>query len=401
MGNQKDINELKIFRNGIQAGILKRTKQGCKFEFYKDFLNQKTYKGISFNMSKNSGALQNNGVNLFPFFAGLLPEGLRLKSLVKNLKTSEDDLFSVFAAIGKQVIGDVYVEADKPFQANIGAKLKEINFYEYFQEIVSGRKIFNDESLAGVQEKISASMISFPVNIAKKDSMYILKLNPNDKPYLVENEFYSMELAKKCGIETAKTKLVKDRDGNNGLLVSRFDRTWNETESVFLMHHQEDACQLLDKYPAEKYRISFNEIVQGIVKHVSASKVAILRLLQLYAFSYLIGNGDLHAKNISLLVKSGSQIIEVSPAYDIICTYIYGDFKMAIKLDGRNDNLKRKTFLDFGERFGVSQVSCGKMLDKLILRFSKHCKILNKITMSEKQRILLNRVIEKRITDLS
>jgi hypothetical protein len=48
------------------------------------------------------------------------------------------------------------------------------------------------------------------------------------------------------GLATAETRLVFDRDGRSGLLVTRFDRRAGRRL------HQEDACQLLDRYPADK-----------------------------------------------------------------------------------------------------------------------------------------------------
>ena len=397
----KDVNSLKVLKSGTLAGMLQRTAGGCEFIYNDAFMQKSDVSGISFCMPKARKIFINNGVNLFPFFAGLLPEGLRLKALTKNLKTSEDDLFSIFAAIGRQVIGDVYAETGSESTFEIPAKLSQINFYDFFQNLLSGDQLRKDESIAGVQEKISASMISFPINIARQHSKYILKLNPADKPNLVINEHYCMELARKCGIDRASTKLVKDKDGNYGLLVTRFDRSWNSKENNFMMHHQEDACQFLNKYPADKYRISFNEVVQAVKKHVPASQVAILKLLQLYAFSYLIGNGDLHAKNISMLIKSGSRIVEISPAYDLICTYIYGDHKMAIKLDGRDDNIKRKSLIEFGKRFGIPEVACENMLGKLLKRFEEHSELLNNVPMTSSDKKLLNRVMKKRFKDLS
>jgi serine/threonine-protein kinase HipA len=133
MKNPKEITELKIARNGIHAGILKRTDKGCKFEFSQEFVQQQDFDGISFSMQKNKLTRENYGVNLFPFFAGLLPEGLRLKSLVRNLKTSNDDLFSILAAIGQNVIGDVYVDSEDQAIVNATPGLKEINFYDFFQ----------------------------------------------------------------------------------------------------------------------------------------------------------------------------------------------------------------------------------------------------------------------------
>lgn len=401
MTRPKILEQLKIYKAGTLAGILQRTDAGCEFSYDTAFLQQADSCGISFCMPKTRQTLTNNGVNLFPFFAGLLPEGLRLKALTRNLKTSEDDLFSIFAAIGSHVIGDVYAETGTANHDEAPPKLSEINFYNYFQKLLASDELQKDDAIAGIQEKISASMISFPINIARQTAKYILKLNPADKPNLVINEHYCMELARKCGIDTAITRLVKDKDGNPGLLVTRFDRTWSIKESKFLMHHQEDACQLLNKYPAEKYRISFNELVKAIEKHVPAAQVVMLKLLQLYAFSYLIGNGDLHAKNFSLLIKSGSQIVEVSPAYDLICTYIYGDHKMAMKLDGRDDNLKRSNFIGFARRFGIPEAAIKKMLEILHKKFKQHAKLFDLIPMTERNRNQLNRMIEKRLADLS
>ncbi|MEW6710036.1 MAG: HipA domain-containing protein [Candidatus Riflebacteria bacterium] len=401
MKEAKNIDELRIFKNDTPAGTLKRTKNGCEFIYDEEFLQQSFSPGISFCMPKTRRKYSNNGINLFPFFAGLLPEGLRLKAITKNLKTSEDDLFSIFADIGSHVIGDVYAKTESAANEAAPPKLSKINYYDYFQKIISGSELHKDESIAGIQEKISASMISFPINIARQHSKYILKLNPADKTNLVINEHYCMELARKCGIDSASTRLVKDKDGNFGLLVTRFDRSWSSKENHFLMHHQEDACQLLNKYPAEKYRMSFNEVVQAVKKHVPAARVATLKLLQLYAYSYLIGNGDLHAKNISLLIKSGSRIVEISPAYDLICTRIYGDHKMAMKLDGHDDNIKRKNLIEFGKRFDIPEVACESMLDKLLKKFEEHFEMLYKIPTTSRNQKLLDHIIGKRLKDLS
>ena len=209
-----------------------------------------------------------------------------------------------------------------------------------------------------------------------------------------------MELAQKCGLKVAKVKLIHDRNRNQGLLVQRFDREYNETSKRILMHHQEDACQFLDKYPADKYRISLNEIAVGIRNLSSAPEIMILKLLQLYCFSYLLCNGDLHAKNISLITRAQSSMVELTPAYDLICTLIYGDQTMALKIDGRNDNIRRATILHFAKRFGVPEAATNQMLDKLLQNFCKNRNILEKIPMTDKQRSFLQKTMEKRTRDL-
>lgn len=397
----KEINKIEIYRQNIFAGILVRTQSGCTFTYDQSFIDHALFKGISFKMPKTQKIFDITGDNLPAFFAGLLPEGLRLKSIITKLKTSEDDMFSLFAATGAQTIGDVHTFFDEKEKNMLEfPSLKKIDFYEYFFKILNLNSYkAGEDSIAGVQEKISASMLSIPMNIAKKNKSYILKLNSKDKTNLVDNEFYSMQLAAKCGIETARVKRIYDKNKNNALLVERFDRIWDEQQQQIEMIHQEDACQFLNFYPAQKYRISINDIADGLIAVASSDRLAILRLAELVCFSYLLCNGDLHGKNISVITNSKG-FTNLTPSYDLICTLIYGDQKMALKMDGRDDNLKRKYIHNFCSRFEVPTKSIETMLNNLIKKFSANYRILKKIPMPGKKWILLEKTIQKRILDL-
>src|SRR6185503_18421375 len=100
-----------------------------------------------------------------------------------------------------------------------------------------------------VQEKISAGA---PAPVARgraKAKRFILKLNPPDLPRLVENEYFFMSIAEKCGVQAPFTKLLRDREGNAALLVERFDRIATDAGQAPVKVHQEDVCQILDRYP--------------------------------------------------------------------------------------------------------------------------------------------------------
>jgi len=398
----KSIQSLRIYRDNLEAGLLRRTENGCIFEFNKEFLNNSQFDGLSYLIKKTTRPLIITGTNLHPFFAGLLPEGLRLRALVSNLKTSPDDLFSLFVAAGNRVVGDVYAKSGFESPPSIDApKLKEIDFYEYLNQILRMNSYqMGEDAIAGVQEKISASMINFPLNIAKSKFSFILKLNPKDKPNLIENEFHCMHLAEVCGINTAKVKLVRDKNNNFGLMVQRFDRTWCEREKRFLMHHQEDAWQFLDRYPADKYNISMNEIAKGVERIATASSAVLLKLLRVFCFSYLVGNGDLHAKNISLMSLCHSRFVDLTPAYDLICTFIYGDHKMANKFNGNDETIRRSMVIDFGTGFGITPKAIEHMLNKLIAGFRDHHEMIFRIPISEKTRKNLQKLMDKRLKDL-
>ncbi len=397
----KHIAELEIFRGSKSVAHLRRTKQGCELELSDEFLEDSSFKHLTYTIGKNRKVIQHRGVNLPAFFAGLLPEGLRLKALVSELKTSEDDLFSILAATGEHTVGDIYTLA-KPFERSPLKTLavKEVDFYQLFEEDISkGFRTRGEEGLSGVQEKISASMISFPVNVAKKNKSYILKLNPKDKPNLTSNESQCLKLAKKCGLKVNNAKIVYDKNKNPGLLVERFDRV--EKNGTPIKVHQEDACQFLNRYPADKYRLSFQEIAKGIEEIATAPKIELLKLLQLYVFSYLIGNGDLHAKNISLQTDLNTGRIQLTPAYDLICTYIYKDRKMALKLNGRDDEFKREAFLTWGENFGLTKSVVNNMIDDLVERLKKNQALLFSIAnLSEKDRSLVEKMLKSRMEKL-
>ncbi|WP_133140913.1 type II toxin-antitoxin system HipA family toxin [Legionella genomosp. 1] len=394
MNDFKNINKLTIYKNLDRAGLLERTPQGCEFHLYPDYVKTSKLPYFTYCIPNSSPNILISGDNLPPFFAGLLPEGRRLNALISKVKTSNDDLFSLFAAAGSDCIGDIYVGDPLPAEIKEHPRLDAVNFYAYFEELIDpSNSILDNNSLAGVQEKISASMISFPLNIARKNKSYILKLNPKDKNNLIQNELHCLQLAKKCGFTVPKAKIVIDKDSNYGLLIERFDRI-NQRKL-----HQEDACQFLNRYPADKYRISINQIADALLHITNAPQLEILNLLCQYAFSYLICNGDLHAKNISLQTLENG-IITLTPLYDLICTAIYSDFRMALKIDGRDDNIKRKTFITFAERYNISKKAINSAIDTLLERFIRHHECLYLIEMPEKRKNLLNQMISRRVNDL-
>lgn len=392
--NSKELNELKIFKNSKFAGILKRTAEGSEFSFDQNYLQNARNEYFSYRLKITEAKIKTTGDNLHPFFAGLLPEGRRLSAIVRKLKTSEDDLFSIFAATGVNCIGDIDTGANE-IQLSQLPKIKDVNFYNFFEELVNPEvDLLDDHALAGVQEKISASMISFPLNVTRKDKDYILKLNQSDKKNLVTNELICLNLAKKCGFKVSTAKIVEDKDSNLGLLVERFDRL----KGVKL--HQEDACQFLNLYPSEKYRVSLNQIAEALVQLTNAPQIEIINLLRQYMFSYLLCNGDLHAKNISLYTLEDGTVT-LTPSYDVISTAIYGDYKMALKIDGRDDNIKRKNIIEFANRFDVNSKAMNSAIDKLLKLYISHHHTLYEIPMEKNKMTILQTMIAKRIEDLS
>ncbi|MES2767752.1 MAG: HipA domain-containing protein [Bdellovibrionota bacterium] len=397
--SSKNINEIVIQKNNIRAGVLRRTKDGAEFVYDQEYFSSKDSEAVSFGLPKSQFVHAVQGENLHPYFAGLLPEGLRLKAITEKLKTSPSDYFSIFAEVGFDCIGDVTVQKDTP-KLEFIRKWADVDFYEYFFETLKSDYLENT-AFAGVQEKISASMISLPIKGSSRNKSYILKLNSKDKPRLIYNEYYCLELAKKCGLKVNKTRLIPDKNKNHGLLVERFDRLYNIDQKKLTKIHQEDACQFLNQYPANKYRLSFREILEQMNILCTSPKIEILKAIEQYIFSYLICNGDMHAKNISIMVDPKDKTIVLTPAYDLISTLVYGDENMALKIDGKDKKLNRKIFVSFAEAFDIPSIAIESKIEALLKNVSKNKGILKKIGFEEKKEIYLFKNINERLKSLS
>jgi serine/threonine-protein kinase HipA len=401
-----------VFRNQDYIGKITRTKQGATFEYDAQFLEAiKTARpvevGATYRLPYRQTKTETPGVNVHPFFAGLLPEGLRLKALIRIVKTSEDDLLSLLIASGSNCVGDIFVTpgvtpgvtpritplADESTGTQ---SFNEVDFAELFKKSISPDGIFEEANVPGVQDKVSTSMISFPIRKRRDKASYILKLTPADKPRIVENEFFFLKMAKACGLIVNEATLVYDKLGASGLLVKRFDRQPNGV-SV----HQEDACQFLDRYPADKYNIAFADVAAAVAELSSAPIIEVGKLLRLKAFSYLIANGDLHAKNISIHTSPTTGRIELTPSYDLLTSLPYGDQRMALKLGTFNDNLKRKQFIEFGKRFEVKEAAVRAILDEICDVAPQWIGKIDEIGFQEKKTLHLRQVMKKRLRDLA
>jgi serine/threonine-protein kinase HipA len=395
----KQVDQAKVFKKKEFAGTLSRTQHGCVFVYDSSFLAN-PQEGIAYNIPQSKTPYVVSGVNLPPFFAGLLPEGLRLTSLIEKIKTSPDDLLSLLLAIGSDCIGDISVtppgESSAQNTTVQSNNLDQIDFYELYKKnlgLDDVNELSHEPAIPGVQEKLSVRRISLPIKIkGKKSKSFILKLNPPSKAKMVENEFFFLNMARACGLNTNYATVIYDKNGNAGLLVERFDRP---------PAHQEDACQFLDKYPAEKYRVPYADIARGIEKFASAPVIEIAKLIKLIAFSYLIGNGDLHAKNISLRTNPKTNRIELTPAYDLLTTLPYGDRKMALKLDAKDDSLTRAMFVAFGLRFGVREAATSLIIDEICNGAEAWVKRVGEIGFDNKRTADIQRVMQHRLKELS
>lgn len=266
---------------------------------------------------------------------------------------------------GSDAIGDVQVlpagaRPVSPVPDRSMPPLDQVIFAELYAGVLAPEP--NDlVAIPGAQDKVSGRMISLPLSL--QGAAFILKLDPPEFPHLVANEAYFAAAARASGLEVADTRIVHDRIGRPGLLVSRFDRRLEQGHLRSLA--QEDACQVLDHYPADKYRLTAEQVVAGLAQRTGAPIVAARVLLQQLAFAYLSGNGDAHAKNFSILQRGGEW--RIAPAYDLPSSLPYGDTTTALSIGGKDrEDIGRADFLALGQRCRVPAKATARVLDELL-----------------------------------
>ncbi len=346
-----------VYKKNILAARIERGSRETSFTYLPEYLESAAAKPVATTLPLTGEPRLTPPGSVPPYFAGLLPEGRRLTALARHLKISFDDEFALLAAVGENAIGDVTVVSDADEapdhedRVELPPKLDEVSF----TELATG--VPELAAIAGVQEKASSRMISLPAKLA--ESEYILKLNPPEFPRLVENEAYFLSLARRCGLPNAEARLVQDRDGEAALLVTRFDR--GAGGEMFAL---EDGCQALDRWPADKYVITSEELVEGLAANCAAESVARRDLFAQIVFAVVTGNGDAHAKNFSIREVAGEW--RIAPAYDLPASVFYGDFTLALSIGGRKQPPSRRRLLEFADAIDLPRAAAERTLDGIL-----------------------------------
>lgn len=96
-------------------------------------------------------------------------------------------------------------------------------------------------------------------------------------------DFYVENRSKPGGIATHLPYGQRVHETRGVNLHPYFDRKWSSSEQRMRTIHQEDGCQFLNRYPADKYRISCREIAEGIAEYTLAPVPEMARFLRLVA----------------------------------------------------------------------------------------------------------------------
>ena len=358
----RHVDRAVVYKKERQAGVLVRHVDSVEFRYDADYLHDPGAGPVASTLPLTESAVRTVAGAVPPYFAGLLPEGRRLAALRAAVKTSADDELSLLLAVGADAVGDVRVLAEDASPHEVVPRVSVADWDQVsFAEVFAAETGSDPDlvALPGVQPKASARMLTVPVDHGT--DRFILKLDPPEFPHLCRNEWLMLRAARQCGLATVDADLRRDRAGREGLVVRRFDRRSDGGGLAV-----EDACQASGRYPADKYAITSEQACSVLAAASDAPMVTARTLLRWVAFAYVSGNGDLHAKNLSI-VEHEDGLVQAAPAYDLPSSYPYGDNTLALTLNGKDrEDVGRADLLAFSATLGLPARAAGRVLDAVV-----------------------------------
>jgi serine/threonine-protein kinase HipA len=409
-------SHLNVFLHNTSVGTLIKDRGELSFEYNPSYLKQDDREPLSSSLPLSADPFDHQ--KTYAFFSGLLPdESVRIR-LSRYLHVSPENTFGLLEIIGGDCAGAVslYKDEHSP-NVNIENDFKILNDLEAYDLLSSLNKhplMAGDEGIrisgAGAQDKMMAAFIEDKLAIPRFNtpSTHIIKPEIKDLNASVHNEFFCMQLASNIGLNVAQADIYWLKN-HPFYRTKRYDRTETPDNRIKRLH-QEDFCQALKIPPEEKYEneggpslaqsfaLLDHHIHQGLMPGVDK-----INLIDAVIFNFLIGNGDAHGKNFSLLYRDGAT--RLAPLYDLLCTRVYTDSpkdKMAMKIGGKYEfrEIYRHQLHQLAGEINVKPALIDKRVQKIARATHKEAAILmTKLNQSNQTKSSIYEEIVKIIDD--
>jgi serine/threonine-protein kinase HipA len=186
-------------------------------------------------------------------------------------------------------------------------------------------------------------------------------------------EWAAMVLGRTAGFEVPATALVPMPDRMPpALLVERFDiRTGHNDTRLFAL---EDMCSVLDLPTSAKYDATIERVARAVRPLSTAPQDDVLTVIKRALFAWLIADGDMHLKNLALLKIAEPndrqfRIVRMAPLYDAVTTRVFPKLKhdrLALKLNGKDDNLRRADFRALATTAGLKASDAEEAINQIL-----------------------------------
>lgn len=244
----------------------------------------------------------------------------------------------------EQNLADLYKSADTPRLS--GAKIKAPMFLEA------------DGSLVSATEKPFTHILK-PAGTGGFEHLPVI-------------EWQSLTLGRRVGFDVPAFALVPMPDGMSpALIIERFDIRQSSADQRMLA--LEDFCSLLDLPSSKKYEGTIEQGARALRALSTNPDSDITILFKRALFSWLIADGDMHLKNVSVLKTAlpdtgNFQTVCMAPLYDAVTTIVFPGLendRLALKLNGKDSRLDRRDFLRLAATIGLQAEAANRAIEEM------------------------------------
>lgn len=262
-------------------------------------------------------------------------------------------------------------------------------------------------TVPGVQKKLSLHLTEGDcprLTLVNYPTGYILKPQTEEYSALPEMEYLVMRMAQVSKIKTVPFALIRmsAETPTFAYITKRIDRMRGRKPSGMLA--MEDFCQLDGRLTEDKYRGSYERCGKIIEKYSSQPGLDISELFIRVVFSFAVGNSDMHLKNFSLIETDiGTNEYVLSAAYDMLSTNVVipaDREQLALTMNGKKQNIRRKDFLRFGDAIGLTQIVAEKIMERISKCEETYLDMCEKSYLPDDIKEQLKNLIQQRISVL-
>ena len=257
---------------------------------------------------------------------------------------------------------------EKCIKSFFGVKrIPELEYTDEELERLANLSVNKGLTVPGVQKKLSLHLENGEktsrLTIVDYPTGFILKPQSEEYAFLPESEFLAMKMAEAVRIKVVPNALVRFNE-KYAYITRRIDRMQDQILAM------EDFCQLSGRMTADKYRSSYENCGKVVKKYANHVGLELAELFYRLIFCFITGNSDMHLKNFSLIEdRPGSRCFSLSPAYDMLPVNIIlptDREQMALTLNGKKRNIKRKDFMILAENMGIHEKAAAGMIRKML-----------------------------------
>lgn len=367
-----------------------------------------------------------------PFIVSLLPEGW-LESVLKD----KDDRAALRS--GKRYMSNITIVENEAELQTLPQDVLKTRLEQYSKEGVftgkyagPGRGSLNEtfeRNLARIFEsketpRLSGIQIKAPLYLDEQGTLtpatdqpftHILKpAGTSGFEALPVIEWLALALARACGFDVPMVALIDMPDDlPPALVVERFDIRvgGNDTRMLAL----EDFCSVLGLPTQAKYDGTIDRVARQTRPLSTEPEKDMATIVRRALFAWLIADGDMHLKNLALLkiAEAGDDkfsSVRMAPMYDSVTTRVFPNLRhdhMALKLNGKDDQLRRSDFKIVATRAGLKAGTADEIIDGLIAGMTSAVDKVKLPTLRNygpDGKTLANQVIElvrKRLADIA